>query len=140
VGLQWERAADGRVMARFSPGQRALGIALVHPTLEVLAWIPLDPATGAPEETPVRLGERLARIALVVHDADGHAVDDARLSLWTAAGARTLEGVSLPLPTDADGKVLVPRRAGVRVTVHSALGSATVDDPVDGQTVQLTAR
>jgi hypothetical protein len=140
VPLAWDRAPDGRVSCTFAAGQRAVGLALVHPALEVLAWIPLDATSGLPEELPVRLAERFARIAFDVRDADGQVVHDARLSACGAAAARTLDGAPAALPSDADGKVLVPRRAGVCIDVWSARGTATVDEPVDGRTVQLTAR
>lgn len=140
VPLAWQLAPDRCIAAVLAPGQRALGLAHVHPTLEVLAWIPLDPATHLPDELPLRLGERFARIAFDVRDPDGQVVHDARLSLCSAEPARTLDGAQAGLPVDADGKVLVPTRAGVCIDVRSARGSATVDDPVDGRTVHLTAR
>jgi len=138
--LAWERSADGRVAAEFGPGQRALGLALVHPTLEVLAWLPLDATTRLPEELPVRLGERFARIAFDVRDSAGEVVHDARLSLRSAEPARTIDGERASLPVDTDGKVLLPRRRGLCIDVQSARGTATVDEPVDGRVVQLTAR
>lgn len=41
--LAWQRDPDGRVAAEVATGQGSVGLSVVLPALEVLAWIPLDP-------------------------------------------------------------------------------------------------
>ncbi len=150
AALDVDFAPDGvRASATLGARPSALGIALALPTLEVLAWVPLAPASdgatlGAGDEqpwslveSPLRLADRLHRVSLEAVDRDGLGVEDAKLHWPNAGRGGPLSADSVELLLDLHGKALLPRRAGNTVLVTSARGHARVSDPMDGMRVVL---
>ena len=135
--LSGKRASSGELQA----GSYALGVALSLPTAEVLRWFDsvqvVPGAATAASGVPLPLGELVQQVAFQVEDAAGASVEDYDVRWPGPAWEHPQSTDPYLMAKGPQGKVLLPRRSNVRVTVIAGGAQVQVGDPIDGQSVQL---
>jgi len=132
---RWTRTGpqDGRVEAGAATD---VGFALRAPNLEVVGWSARAAERGELGSVPLSAWVEL--VAFEVVDANGAAVTDVT---WTRAHAAARVGeAALPLPTDARGRLLLPRHARLELRADAAGGTARVSLPSAQRKLVIGAR